>query len=123
MRRRAKTRAQVRAAGAARLEQLADFAIGLDIGAAESVNRLLRIADEKQLARNRRDATPVAPVGIVGGEQQQDLGLERIGVLEFVDEEMREARLKSASHLRMSRQQIARAQQQIDEIERSPRGA
>ena len=62
---------------------------------------------------------PVALGRIVGGQQQEDLGLQRIGVLEFVDEEMGEARLKRPPHARMRREQIARAQQQIDEVERA----
>ena len=36
--------------------------------------------------------------GIGGGEQQQDLRLQRIGVLELVDEHVREARLEPAPH-------------------------
>ena len=37
--------------------------------------------------------------GIVGREQQQDLGLQRIGVLELVDEEVREAALQLRAHV------------------------
>ena len=66
-----------------------------------------------------RDLAPVALGRIVGGEQQQDLGLQRIGVLELVDEQMREPRLKRSRTARVLAEQIARAQQQIDEIERA----
>src|SRR6266478_5604045 len=117
--RRAKAGVKVRAPRASRLEQVPDLLVRLDVGSAEAVNRLLRIADEKQLARHRPDAAPVAFSGIVGREQQQDLRLERIGVLKLVDEQMREARLKGLPHSRMADQQIARAQQQIDKIERA----
>ena len=40
------------------LEQLADAPIHIDIGAAEAVNRLLRITDDEQLAGHRRDVFP-----------------------------------------------------------------
>ena len=102
---------------AASLEEVPYFLIGLDVGAAESVNRLLGIADEKQLARHRLHATPVALSRIVGGEQQKNFRLQRIGVLELVDEQMGEARLKGPSHLRMAGEQIAGAEQKIDKIE------
>ena len=51
---------------------------------------------------------------IVGGEQQQDLGLERIGVLEFVDENALELRLqmvgaRSVSSLMRSRARASRS--------------
>ena len=110
---------QERPPRAARLEQLADLAVGLDVGAPEAVDRLLRIADDEQLAGNGRDPPPVAFRRIVGGQQQQDLRLQRIGVLELVDEDVREARLERPADARMRREQIARAQQQIDEIERA----
>src|SRR4029079_9593151 len=62
-----------------------------DVGTAKTVDRLLRVADQEELTRCGLDAAPVARGGIVGGEQQQDLRLERIGVLELVDEQMRAA--------------------------------
>ena len=48
-------------------------------------------------------------LGIVGRQQQQDLGLQRIGVLELVDEDPREARLEAAPHAGVVAHQIARA--------------
>ena len=57
--------------------------------------------------------------GIFGREQQQQLGLQRVGILEFVDEQMREPLLKRGPHLVMIAHQIARADQQIEEIERT----
>ena len=93
--------------------------IGPDVGAPEAVDRLLRIADDEQLAGHGRDAPPVALGRIVGGQQQQDLGLQRIGVLELVDEQMREARWNAARTRGCADEQVARAQQQVDEIERA----
>ena len=59
-----------------------------------------------------------ASIGIVRGEQQQDLGLQRIGVLEFVDEDAREAVAGSSSRAsRLSRIEIARLEQEIEEVD------
>ena len=110
---------QKRAPGAARFEQLAHFPIRLHVGAPEAVDRLLRVADDEQLARHRGDAAPVALGGIRGAQEQEDFRLQRIGVLELVDEEMREPVLKGAPDARMRHQQIAGAQQQIDEVQRA----
>ena len=46
-----------------------------DVGAAEAINRLLGVADDKQLAGQRARTMPVGFGGIVGREQQQDLRL------------------------------------------------
>ena len=48
------------------------------------------------MPRTRPDPAPVGLVGVVGREQQQDLRLQRIGVLELVDEDALEARLEAA---------------------------
>ena len=57
--------------------------------------------------------------GSADGEQQQDLGLQRIGVLELVDEDVREARLEAAAHAGVAAHQVARLEQQIEEVERA----
>ena len=54
-------------------------------------------SDRRRGRAGRADGARLAPVGlagIVGSEQQEDLGLQRIGVLELVDEDAREAALK-----------------------------
>ena len=58
-----------------RRELPAHAPVGLDVGATKPVDRLLRVADDEQLARH------------VAGEEQQDLGLDRIGILKLVDED------------------------------------
>ena len=103
---------EVQGLRAERGQPVADFAVDADVRAAEAVDRLLRIADEKQRAGPGTRAPPVRLVVVVGREQQEDLRLERIGVLELVDEDPLEARLKSAAHLRV----VARR-------DRAPRGA
>ena len=118
-RRRAKARMEKRAPRAARRKHVADLLIRLDVGAPEPVNRLLRIADDEQFARMRRDPAPIGFGGIVGRQQHQDLGLQRIAVLELVDEDPREAGLKRAADLGVAGKQIAAAQEQVDEVERA----
>jgi len=106
----------------ARHEPLAHVAINADIGAPEAVDRLLRIADDEEAARHRRDLAPVVLLRIRGREQQEDLGLERIGILEFVDEDVRESRLETAADAGVAGDQVAGFQQQIEEVERTGPG-
>ena len=104
---------------AERGQPVADLPVDADVGAAEPVDRLLRVADEEQRAGARARAPPVGLAVVVGREQQQDLRLERIGVLELVDEDPLEARLESAPHLCVVAHEVARAEQQIEEVERA----
>ena len=100
-------------------EAIADLAVDADVGAAEAIDRLLRVADNEETAGNRRRGAPIRRGWIRGGEQHQDLRLQRVGVLELVDEDMCEAALKPASHQLVSPDQIAGLEQQIEEIERA----
>ena len=59
----------------------------------------------------------LAPVG--RGQEQDDLGLERVGVLELVDEDALKSRLEIAAHLVNVAHEVPRAQQQIEEVERA----
>ena len=113
----AKAGGQLHDPDAALLQRIANLAVEHDIGAAELIDRLLGIADHEQLAGFRRDLAPVRLRRIVRGEQQQDLRLQRIGILKFVDEDMREAVLQIAAHFGLFAHQIAREQQQIDKIQ------
>ena len=56
---------------------------------------------------------------IVGREQQQNLRLQRIGVLKFVDEQPLEPLLKAAAHIGIVFHQVPRLQQQVEKIERA----
>ena len=88
-----------------------------DVGAAEAVDRLLRVADDEELPGHRARAPPVVHHRIVGREQHQDLRLERIRVLELVDEEVREAPLELAAHGGFAADQVAGQEQEVEEIE------
>ena len=63
------------------------------------------------------DSAPVRHAGIVGGEQKKDLGLEGISVLELVDEEVGEALLQLATHAGIIANEIARLDEEVEEIE------
>ena len=97
---------------------VADGPVRADIGAAEPVYRLFRIADDEQLARFGAGVEPVLDAIVSGGEQQQDFRLHRIGILELVHEDAGEPTLQVAADLVIGPQQIARAGQQIGEVER-----
>ena len=102
-------RGELQHAAAACRQQIAHLPVRADVGAAEAVNRLLRIADDEELAR------------YVVGEQEQNLGLDGIGVLKFVDEDARELRLEMASHVGVVLDEISRAREEIGEVERAGR--
>ena len=57
-------------------------------------------------------------VRIRGGEEEQDLGLERVGVLELVDEDVREAPLQLARATASCPHEVAGAEEQeVEEVE------
>ena len=57
--------------------------------------------------------------GSSAAEQEQQLGLQWIGVLELVDEEPPEATLEMTSNLGVVPEQVARANEQVEEVERA----
>ena len=64
-----------------------------------------------------RTARPVPLARVVRRQQQQQLGLQRIGVLELVHEDARAPRLQRRAHAVVVAHQIARAVQQVEEVE------
>ncbi len=105
--------------GSPLLDPAAHLAIDRDVGAAEPVDRLLGIADDEEAAGQRLRLAPVGLARIVGGEEQEDLGLQRIGVLELVDEDALEAALEALAHPPVVAHQVARDEQQIEKVERA----
>src|SRR6185436_20751316 len=83
------------------------------VGTPESVDRLLRITDDEHLAGNRACRPPIGRIAIVEREQQEDLDLERIGVLELVDEDATEARLELSPHARRFDEEPSRPDEEI----------
>ena len=93
VRRRAKADGEIFERGAAGEQAPLDLLIERDVGAAEAINGLLGIAHDEELAVARTHFEPVGFSRVVGGEQQQNFGLKRIGILEFIDEDVSKARL------------------------------
>jgi hypothetical protein len=92
------------------------------VSAAEPVDRLLRVADEEQLAWNGIHVMPARLTRILRRQEQEQLRLQRIGVLEFVHEETSETGLKVISYRRVFANEVACVQQQVEEIERALSG-
>ena len=99
--------------GAGGVELVADLPIGADIGAPEAIDRLLGIADDKERARPERRFVAFAR------EPPQQIGLQRIGVLELVDEQDAEAAAKLFADFGVVAHQVARLDQQIEKVERA----
>ena len=92
--------------------------VGADIGAAEAIDRLLGIADQEERARPDPEPGPVViAIDRLAAQPPEDFGLQRIGVLELIDEDMREALSQRAPDIVMVAQQIARGEDQIVEVE------
>ena len=88
-----------------------------DVGPSEPVDRLLGVGDEEKLPRDGHHLAPVVLGGIRRGEKEKDLGLEGIGVLELVDEDVSEARLELAPDLGVLFQKVAGASEEVEKIE------
>ena len=81
-----------------------------DVSAAEAVNRLLGVPDDEQIPGLWRKRSPVGRV-LVRRDPHDQLGLDRVGVLELVDEDPREAAVEVVAHGRVFRNEVARPQQ------------
>ena len=92
--RRAEVGAEQRGVGA---DLLGGAEVLGDVGAPEPVDRLLRVADDEQAARQRARAVASrcrAPGHRGGREPHRDLELDRIGVLELVEQDPLVARVQ-----------------------------
>src|SRR5262245_54220760 len=86
------------------------------IGAAESIDRLLRVADDEQLAWCGCGLSPVALGGVCRREEQQNFGLERVGILELIDENA-VVELLEVGACAIVTEEIAGVEQQVHEVE------
>src|SRR6516162_7450145 len=87
--------------------------IGFNIGAAKSVNRLLRITDDEDFSGNYFDLAPVhRRLPGLFGQVEEDLILNRIRILKFVEENRAVTAFKIGPHPRLIPHQIACAHQQ-----------
>src|SRR5687768_12767717 len=65
-----------------------DGIVGGDVRPSEAVDRLFRIADDEQAPRLRHDVAPIALGSRWRADPGDELSLNRIGVLELVDQHM-----------------------------------
>ncbi len=112
---------QLQDAPAARRELIADVPVGAHVGAAKPVDRLLRVADDEELARYRAHGWRIGGERVVGREEQHDVRLHRVGILKFVHEDPREFLLQVVPDGGVGPEQVQGARQQVGEIERPRR--
>jgi hypothetical protein len=93
--------------------------IGINIGAPKPIDGLLGIADQEQAALAQPAAGPGFLRGCVATEQPQDLGLQGVGILEFVDQNARVAVCQRLAHDGIAGEKIARVMQEIIKIDES----
>src|SRR5213080_2159399 len=106
-------------ANAAGLEHALDLLVQDHVCPAKFVDRLLRIADQKQLAGFRCRVEPVFVSRVVRRKQEQQLSLQRVRVLKLVHEDVAEAVLQVFANLGVVPHQVPRENQEIYKIELS----
>ena len=90
----------------------ARLAVGADIRAAELIDRLLGIAHHEERAWLKRGLLP-PPRPVVGGDQEEDFRLNRVGVLELVDKNMPIPGAKISPHRLVLADERARAVEEV----------
>jgi hypothetical protein len=82
--------------------------IGVNVGAAEAVDRLLGVSHQKQAAGPQPASSPrLAPI-CVSAQEPEDFGLQGIGILKLVDQDAGIAPGEGLSHGGIMDEQIAR---------------
>ena len=102
------------------LPAILDLLDDAQVGTAKAVDGLLVVADDEQLAGLQRQRMPVSAagadggVGVSGGGQvESDFGLQRVGVLELVNQEVGVLLLEMGAGGGRITQQVARPDQQV----------
>jgi hypothetical protein len=90
-----------------------------DVGSPKAVDRLLRVADDEELARCQLGLGPRrGRRGRVGrGQQERDVELDRVGVLELVDEDDVDARRQAGANAGVGAKQVPCVHEQVMELE------
>src|SRR5439155_20645518 len=86
-------------------------------GAPEAVDRLLRVPDDGEAAGPELHAPPLVGLGAGLAEEEDDLALERVGVLELVDEDMVEERLELTAYQRAVAKHVAQLHEEVELVE------
>ena len=100
-------------------QQLFNFFVGSDIGATEPVNSLFRIAHDEQLPRIWLNRSPVRRFGSICRQQHENLCLQRVGILELIDEQVSEAFLEVFPHAPRLYEEVPSTYEEVEEIESS----
>ena len=108
---------QVDHAHPGRLQDLLDLLVQDHVGAPEAIDGLLGVSHQKELPGNRPDPAPIRLPGVVRRQEHQNLGLERVGVLELVDEDVAELFLEIPADRRPVPDQVPGLDQQVHEVE------
>ena len=100
-------------------DDLFDSVVGDDVTTSKAIDRLLGVADQKQSTRFRLALRPVSfDLGSDAVRLQHHLRLQRIGILEFVDQQIRESTLKVGSQVEAgSFNPLAMVRQQVLEVQ------
>ena len=67
------------------LDSLANLVVDLDVGASESIDRLLGISHHEERSGHGHELGPLFLFVIACGQVEEDLGLDRIRILELID--------------------------------------
>ena len=98
-------------------QHLLGLFVGLDVRPPEGVDRLLGIAHDEQLPGPEAHLVPRPGAGAVFGQEKDDLGLERVRILELVHQDRIEAALEVGADLAVVAEEVARLEQEVVEIE------
>ena len=92
--------------------------VGVHVGAAEAIDRLLGIADQEQRARTQSASEQIHGGSLAGfpAQEPDDLDLQRVGVLELVDQDMTEAARQRLPDVLVPREQVTRGVEKVVEI-------
>ena len=102
-------------------EPVLGLVVHAEIGAPEPVDRLFGVTDHDERTGVDRDLLPVEPTGIrfARGEQHRELDLERIGVLELIEQDAAPPPRRGFTHRRVGTEQVAGEDEQVVELERA----
>ena len=115
---RAEAGGQVQHISATTLQLSLDALIEDHVGAPKAVDRLFGIAHDEELPRNGTGLEVAVAGRIIRRDEQQDLGLKRIGILELVHEQVRKSLLQVATHGRLVAHHVAHADEHVEVVER-----
>ena len=75
------------------------------------------VADNGQLSGGENDVLPTRRAGFALAEEENDLGLERIGILKLVHEDVVEHSLELGPHVAVVYEEVAQLEEQVELVE------